>query len=138
MPIMSASENIFAAIRASGNRITEPRRLVVTVLEKTRQPLTIQQIVTRVSADEVSVYRTIALFRSLGLVEEIMDGQGTRRFALVSEHHHHVVCQRCGYVAHIPCNAGVQLPPLHHPDFSQIVAHEVTYYGLCCSCDTQG
>ncbi len=136
--IMGASETVLNTIRLSGNRITEPRRLVVAVLAKCAQPLTIQQIKSHVKVDEVSVYRTVALLRSLGLVEEIADAQSTRRFALVSEHHHHVVCKQCGYVAHIPCQINDEPELLQHPKFYHIVAHEVTYYGICRACSTQG
>ena len=51
--------------------------------------------------DTVTVYRTIDLFRKLGLVEEM--GLGRNRLFELSDdyhaHHHHFTCTQCGAIS---------------------------------------
>src|SRR5690349_6276243 len=87
-----------ARLRAAGQRVTTPRLVILGALVPGEH----------VSADEVfgrvehlapainrsTVYRTLELFRDLGLVSETDLGSGVRVFELLAEpRHHHLVCQ---------------------------------------------
>lgn len=126
--------HIFETIRASGNRLTDPRKEIVVALYTAKNPKTIAEIATHVSADETSVYRTVELLVQLHIIEEIVVQGGVRRFALAHGHHHHIVCESCGLIAHIPCDPKKEVAPPKHPEFTRISDHEVTYYGLCTQC----
>jgi Fur family ferric uptake transcriptional regulator len=46
-----------------------------------------------------TVYRTLRLLSSMGMLQELELPEGGRRFELASDHHrdhHHLVCVRCG------------------------------------------
>ncbi len=126
-------EEYFEHIRASGNRLTEARKEIIEALDTAREPKTILEIAGHVKADETSVYRALELFVELGIAEEIVVGN-SRRFALAHEHHHHIVCDSCGHIAHIPCDAKNKISHPRHKEFKSVTSHQVTYYGLCTQC----
>ena len=126
--------HIATAITANGGRITNARRDIILSLQQSKTPQTIQEIVGQVQVDEVSVYRTIALLKSFSLIEEIVFPQGVRKYALSYEHHHHIVCQGCGFVEHIPCGDSMVHTKLTNSHFTSITDHHITYFGTCTSC----
>lgn len=127
-----ASTDVLQTLSTRGYRITDARKAVVDALARAKHPVTIQELAARVRADEVSVYRTIALLKDEELLEELFFGEELR-YALFHEHHHHVVCRRCNYVVHIPCN-DARRRQVNHPVFSEIDEHELTFYGTCKKC----
>lgn len=134
---MNASNDVYEILRFSGNRVTQSRKKIIVYLEKVAQPQSIQMIVSALAVDEVSVYRTIALFKELEIVEEIIIADGSRLYARAHGHHHHVVCTVCSRIAHIPCRyeSLTAYPGTLSPiGFQSIAAHTVTYYGVCTTC----
>lgn len=89
-------------LRADGQRYTENRKQLVTVLSEAGQPLTIPDILER-AADlaQSSVYRNLAVLERAGVVQRIVTTDEWARFELaedLTEHHHHLICHRCGLV----------------------------------------
>lgn len=85
-----------------------------------------------------SVYRVLELLQDHDLVNRLDLGDGMARYELVDpagEHHHHMVCDRCG-----------QLVPFHDPALERSISrlsdrlgfrtkdHEVTLHGHCPDC----
>ena len=52
-------------------------------------------------------------------------------------HHHHIVCDGCGRVAHAECPVAVDMPSKRADGFV-VTRHEVTLYGLCPTCADSG
>jgi Fur family ferric uptake transcriptional regulator len=98
------------ALRASlnhrGQRLTPQRQQVLALFERVGGG-------THLSAEEVherlrlgqarvslaTVYRSLRLLSSIGLLQELELPEGGRRFELASashRHHHHLLCVRCG------------------------------------------
>jgi Fur family ferric uptake transcriptional regulator len=93
---------------------------------------------TRRPVARASVYRVLELLQDHDLVNRLDLGDGVARYELVDpagEHHHHMVCDRCG-----------QLVPFHDPALEQSINrlsarlgfrtkdHEVTLHGDCPDC----
>lgn len=105
---MTAMESEIATIlRARGNRVTEPRRLVWEVLSSAEGHLTVEEITARVHAADPSVnlssvYRTLDLFADMDLVRESnLSADGPSRWEPAhSDDHFHLVCNSCGRVEH--------------------------------------
>jgi len=127
-------EYIRSAVAKVGGRVSGARKRIVTFLRKAKTPISIQKIVQSVEVDEASVYRTIAFLKSLRLIEEIVLPSGERQYALIHEHHHHIICKKCSFVAHIPCTEKKKKITLSHIQFRTVTEHSVTYYGLCTKC----
>ena len=136
-------EHAGAALRAAGHRSGGARAAVIEVLGRQTCCLPAQAIFDELRAEGravgiASVYRTLELLAELGLVQRFDVGEGVARYepALPSgEHHHHLVCDRCGDVT--PFEDG----PLERAieqlsgrvDFA-IDAHDVTLRGECPAC----
>lgn len=100
-------EHALDALRRGGYRSGGARRAVVELLAEQDCCLTAQEIFDELRARErrvgiASVYRALDLLASLKLVQRLEMGEGVARYEPVhadGEHHHHVLCERCGKVA---------------------------------------
>jgi Fe2+ or Zn2+ uptake regulation protein len=102
---MSAlGERLQGALRAAGRRLTAQRRLILQVLEESTGHLDADALYDRVKARDpdvslATVYRTLALLREIGLVEEHRLGQDHGHYEAVrQEPHYHFTCLRCDKV----------------------------------------
>ncbi|MFN2132505.1 MAG: Fur family transcriptional regulator [Anaerolineae bacterium] len=102
---MSAlDERLQGALRAAGRRLTAQRRLILQVLEESTGHLDADTLYDRVKARDpdvslATVYRTLALLREMGLVEEHRLGQDHGHYEAVrQEPHYHFTCLRCDKV----------------------------------------
>ncbi len=126
--------NVYSVIQKKGYRLTDARKIIIDHFFKAKNPETIQEVVKKVSVDETSVYRAIALFLSLDILEEIFI-KGEQRYTLSEGHHHHIVCTKCGHTVHVPCDRNIATyTPKPHTDFVCIEDHQITYYGICTGC----
>ena len=87
-----------------------------------------------------SVYRALDHLHSAGLVQRVELGDGGARYeALIpgGDHHHHVVCDRCGRITPFEDRAleraiGRLGTRLHH----RVSGHEIVLRGECQRCAT--
>ena len=89
-----------------GQRLTHQRQRVLDLFERIGEGshLSAEEVHLRLvrSQERVSlatVYRTLRLLSSMGLLQELELPEGGRRFELASDahrYHHHLVCVRCG------------------------------------------
>ncbi len=99
---MSRNRNNDNPIR--GHPLTNQRRLLLKVLRDAQSHVDAKELYRRASAMDESispatVYRTLNLFKQLGLVDEMRLG-GIRCYYEIkqSREHQHLVCQGCGKV----------------------------------------
>lgn len=91
-------------IRERGLRLTPRRRLVLEVLQESDEHLDAEMVYARAREKDprislATVYRTLALFKLLGLVEEHQFGESHRHFETIqSNPHYHFTCVECGQV----------------------------------------
>ncbi len=129
----------FAKIRQKGLRVTRQRRTILSVLEKTAQPVSAQQICAAVAGQGVnrsSVFRSLKTFAERGVVEVAENAHHEHLYELRrSLPHHHLVCERCGRTETVKCF----LPPRMLRSWEKrygfhAVRHESSAYGLCRAC----
>ena len=87
-------------LRARGYRLTPRRLMVVKVLSAHGGHLTVEDILARVReahplTNKTTVYRTLELLSELGMVVVTNLGSGRLEYELVSQPHHHLICERC-------------------------------------------
>jgi Fe2+ or Zn2+ uptake regulation protein len=87
-------------LRRVGQRVT-PQRLVILGALKPGEHLAADEVFARVEpllpgVNRSTVYRTLELFRDLGLVSMTDLGGGARQFELIDDLHHQLICHRCG------------------------------------------
>lgn len=85
--------------------MTARRRLVLEILQESREHLDAETVYERARCRDphislATVYRTLALFKMLGLVEEHLFGENHGHFeAAQSSPHYHFTCMKCGQVS---------------------------------------
>ena len=101
------AEHTRRALESAGHRASAPRAAVVDALADLGCSSTARDIADRVevggrSVGLASVYRTLELLEEMRLVQRLDMGEGIARYEPAhpgGEHHHHIVCERCGNVA---------------------------------------
>ncbi|HEV2999289.1 MAG TPA: Fur family transcriptional regulator [Solirubrobacteraceae bacterium] len=101
------THHALATLERRGYRAGSARRTVVELLGRQHCCLSAKEIEEALRAEgrEVglaSVYRALEVLDELRLVQRLDAGEGVVRYepALAGgEHHHHIVCDRCGSVA---------------------------------------
>src|SRR5216117_3990326 len=131
------------ALRSHGLRVTRPRMAVLDVLHENRGHLDVDEIAAqvRMRLDSVStqaVYDVLGVLARAGLARRIEPAGSPARYeARSGDNHHHVVCRACGTIADIDCTVGSA--PCLDPNTAvghEIDEAEVTFWGLCPSCQT--
>lgn len=89
-------------LRELGYRLTPQRLMVATALDHNEGHVSADELCATVRSQYPlfnisTVYRTLELLESLGLVTETDLGEGKVRYhAMGKGHHHHLVCRKCG------------------------------------------
>jgi Fur family ferric uptake transcriptional regulator len=101
--VFDTLEDVAAALRARGGRLTTPRRLVLQALFATDDLVPAERIAagtdTGIPLDLTSVYRNLERLEQLGVVRHIHVGHGPGVYGLLSHgEREYLVCEACGKV----------------------------------------
>jgi Fur family ferric uptake transcriptional regulator len=121
-----------------GYRLTNQRKAVFNALSG-QEPQTMHQLAAACpDTDRATVYRTVALFEQLGIVQRLQIGwkyklELTDAF---SRHHHHMTCLRCGRVTSFAESPELarQLRWIAASNRFKIQGHQLEIQGLCARC----
>ncbi len=131
-----------ARLRRQARKLTGQRQAILEALRHSPHPLSIKEIfgaLGRGDCDLATVYRSMHVLESAGMVKRYDFGDGAARFELVGEgddgHHHHLVCTRCDQVVELQDCSMLELEKriaaLHG---FQGVTHKLEFFGICPSC----
>jgi Fur family ferric uptake transcriptional regulator len=100
-------EQVLAVLRASGGRVTSPRRAILWALIEHQGHPTAEQLTADVQArqpdvHESTVYRFLDELERLGVVDHVHLGHGPAVYHFADDPHHHLVCEGCGLVVEVP------------------------------------
>ena len=135
------STQLKITLKANRQSLTGARQLIFDVLQG-KEPLTMHQIVEacRDQVDRASIYRTIALFEKLGIVQRLQIGwkyklELSDRF---SHHHHHLPCVQCGATTPLPEDPQLEtrLHELAEALHFLPQDHQIELRGLCVTCQS--
>jgi Fe2+ or Zn2+ uptake regulation protein len=119
--------------------ITAARQKVFEVLAG-NEPLTMRELTDQCHTvmDKASVYRTIALYEKLGIVQRLQIGW---KYTLelsnaFQDHHHHLTCIGCGVITPLPEDDALeaQLVKLAKVHGYKAVDHQLEITGYCPAC----
>ena len=130
------------ALRQRGRRLTRQRTAIWEVLTTAPEAhLSAEQIVKKVQEREPgvnasTVYRSLDVLVEEGFVRQTDFGTGRAMYEPTHEHlHHHLVCERCGYVTHVHDEALGNLAERIEARFGFVLGdREVSYFGVCEDC----
>lgn len=101
---MNIQRYVEEKLREQGYKITRQRKGIIEVFSKNpKQLLNVQQVYDKVkknhpSIDFSTVYRNIELLEEQEMIHKINIGQAYAcyKFKETSQHHHHMICKKCG------------------------------------------
>lgn len=100
---------ILDELRHRGGRLTPARRAVVTALVDADTHVTAEELAAAVQEQLPDVhlstiYRTLERLEELDVIEHVHLGHGRAVYHLADARHHHLVCDRCGWVMGVPAD----------------------------------
>jgi Fur family ferric uptake transcriptional regulator len=135
---VSWAEHASQQLSRAGYRSGGARRQVVELLADEGCALTALEIDRRLnSVGRASVYRTLDQLEQLHLIQRVEIGGDAAGYERIDpdEHHHHLVCERCGRL--VPFSSEDLEEAIEaigrRADF-QIAAHDVVLRGACERC----
>ena len=132
---------IISALDQAGYRLTEPRRSLAAVIADQPGHFTAAELVTaarrrRLDVGRATVFRTLEVLEQLGAVERLDLPSGEHAYVgCESEHHHHVICSRCGRTSEID-DAGLRsvVRDVAEQTGYRVDEHRLELFGLCPDC----
>ncbi len=134
---------ISQGLKATGRRMTRTRKAVLSLLERTHEPLSASEIFAQLQEDQVTidlvtVYRTVNVLKDLGLVAQLdLHHEGQSRYELKEgrKHHHHIRCQVCGKIVDLLLCPLKKLTKLIEERTKFVVGdHILEFTGFCPQC----
>jgi Fur family ferric uptake transcriptional regulator len=134
-------DELTTRLRAIGQRVTPQRLLILGAFAKPGEHLTAEEVFDRVgplspAVNRSTVYRTLELFRDLGLITETDLGGGVRQFELLDGHrHHHLICRHCGAMLMFDDELVAPLRDRVRDQFGfDVTIDHLALFGLCAHC----
>jgi Fur family ferric uptake transcriptional regulator len=139
---MVRSREIVESLAGAGRRLTGARRAVADVIAAQPGHFTAEDLLAasrslHPAPGRATVFRSLDLLTSLGLVErvDLPDGRHAYVTCQPAEHHHHIVCRRCGRSDEV---GDLGLSPILRRVEAQtgyrIERHRLELFGVCAAC----
>jgi Fur family transcriptional regulator, ferric uptake regulator len=138
------ARSIVRTLDSSGRRLTAPRRAVAELIDGHTGAFTAAELVTQAKKERpglgrATIFRTLDLFLELGAVERIELPDGRHAYVVSGpDHHHHVVCSRCGRITDID-DRGIKAltKKIAKRTGYAIDTHRLDLSGLCGPCQAE-
>jgi len=122
-------------------RLSHPRLLLYQELSNAITPLSPQELYQSLLKKQkkiglTSIYRSLDLFESMGMVFKIINGSGVKyKLCEIDEHHHHIICKACGSVVELDfCDISDWSKKVSESTGYQVIDHQLSFYGFCKAC----
>ena len=122
-------------------RLSHPRLLIYQELSNAVNPLGPQELYQGLLKKEkriglTSIYRSLNLFESLGIVFKIINGSSFKyKLCELEDHHHHIVCKTCGHVVELNfCDISDWSKKVMESTGYEVTDHQLNFYGFCRAC----
>ncbi|RJF44908.1 transcriptional repressor [Actinomyces sp. 2119] len=127
-------------------RATRQRAAVADILKRTSEFRSAQQIHSALEAEGTkvglaTVYRNLQALADSGQVDQLRGTEGEVLYRACErvEHHHHIVCRRCGFTVEVAggeLETWIRRVPAQH-GFTAM-EHTAEFFGLCADCSADG
>lgn len=128
-------------LRKGGYKVTPGRVAILEVLESSRKPLSVAQVLRKLpeKLNQTTIYRALEALAESGFVRKVNLRHAHTHYELVigMKHHHHIVCEHCGIVEDIEnCNTqNLEQTALKKSQaFASIRSHSLEFFGICKKC----
>ena len=91
------------ALRQEGLRITNQRLFIVSEFLKEKGHVNADELYQKLrkknpKVSYTTVYRTLKLMNKYDIIKGVDFGDGSLRYEVETEHHDHLICQKCGNI----------------------------------------
>lgn len=143
-------------LRVKGFKITVVRTAILELLHNKTTPISAYDILfalkqTQLEPNEQSslisnvhripnkttIYRELDFLLEQGIIREVDFGEGSKRYELRSEnHHHHLICLNCKKIEDIDLDQDLtkEEKKIEQQKNFKIVNHSLEFFGLCLNC----
>jgi Fe2+ or Zn2+ uptake regulation protein len=135
-------KEILKKLRTEGFRLTRARQSIIDILSTGNVPFSLTDIKKNlekkdIKADRTTVYREVLFLKGKKMLCEIPIGGGKRGYKVCQDnHHHHLICVRCGKVEPVVFRKTLSSQEneiSQRKDF-KVLGHLLEFYGLCGDC----
>ena len=148
------TSELFQKFKRKGHRLTVPRKAILSLLSRTDNHPSVEEIYFDVHKDYppigiTTVYRTLDLLVSWSVVRKFDFGEGKARYELIDHpnglgHHHHLICGSCKTIINYTdfIDKEVELISKLEKRLSRkfnfkINSHVIDFYGVCNECSSK-
>lgn len=136
---MRSPEELTGIFRSAGLKVTPQRQSIFRALHGSSIHPTAEAVyeVVRAEMPTISlrtVYQTLNDLAAMGEIQAANLGTGSVRFDPNTNPHHHLVCERCGWVQDLETEFPQVAVPAGHDVGFEVTATEIVFRGLCSRC----
>jgi Fur family transcriptional regulator, ferric uptake regulator len=132
-------KSIITVLKQHHCRITRSRCAIIDAL--THAPCDVEEIALKLKKqhtkiDTATIYRTLECLVSLQLIGKTQYEDAKSRYELLDgkNHHHHLVCEKCGKVKDIVLKENILMKQVSEQSDFQVKRHSLEFFGLCKGC----
>ena len=128
-------------LKNKGFKNTPTRMSILEVFLNNNKPLSADFIYKKLqnSINEATVYRTLSSFEKSGILKRVDLRKDSVCFELNNDHHHHIVCIKCGTIEDFKENKEIEklLDQVVEKSvkFKNIKEHSLELFGFCKVCN---
>ncbi len=126
--------------RMQGHVQTRQRQLLLQIIREEKGHIDAKELYRRAAERDASistatVYRSLNLFKHLGLIDEKRLGQGSCTYEIKKEQpHQHLVCRECGKIFDFECPLSEVVKRVRQEQGFVVTRAEVYLEGYCGEC----
>lgn len=124
-----------------GARLTPVRKVICSFFDQSREPVDCSQIISFLEnqgfkVNKTTVYRQLDFLLKEGLIHALDFGEGKKRYELVGDHHHHLICTRCEKIEcfEVEENFRKQETDIYMATDFKVTGHLLEFLGICKKC----
>ncbi|MBP6888534.1 MAG: transcriptional repressor [Candidatus Pacebacteria bacterium] len=135
-------EELISMVQEVGLRVTGHRILVLDVIARQKQPITVYELVALVrkkeDIDQATVYRNLSSLHEAGLLRRLDFNHGHAHYELeTGRASHQIVCGKCETIEKIEgisVDDAIKKMLKKSRKFKNTTTHSIEIYGLCKNC----
>lgn len=132
-------DNVISVLKKNGYKITPQRIAIYNVLKDTKEHPCVDSIYNKLrlvfpTMSLATVYKSLEVFKSLELIQELNVGEGSFRYDANTIRHPHVICLECGKVDDAELGNIDFMEQAEALTGYKIMKQQVYFYGYCPKC----
>lgn len=135
-------EYVLRKYQANSLRLTKLREALAGIFCQAEKPLTVPEILSELKKytlepNKTTVYREFEILLKNKILKEVYFNDDKKRYEIIHEHHHHLVCKKCAKVIKIDCDQSFELQVERQAKKSNFVLENssMEFFGKCSKCN---